>query len=73
MALDAKRRSLLTDAQFAVPGKRALPIENAKHVRMAWDMLSRTTGLSDGERSDARRRILARAKALGIDTSNWKD
>lgn len=73
MALDAKRRSLLTAEQFAVPDKRKLPIENAKHIRMAWDMLARTTGISGAERTEAKKRILARARAMHIDTSDWKD
>ncbi len=58
---------------FAVPGKRALPIHDAKHVRLAWDMIDRTEGLTPSERRAARRRILARAAKLGIDTNDWEN
>lgn len=66
------KRDALPESDFAVPGKRKLPIHDEKHVRMAWSMIEKTDGLSDAERSEARRRILARAKALGIDTSEWE-
>ncbi len=67
---DAERGALGAD-DFAVPGQRALPIPDAAHVKLAWDMVDRTAGLSARERDAARRRILARAKALGLDTAGW--
>jgi hypothetical protein len=72
MALSRKDRDALPADSFAVPGKRALPIHDASHVRMAWDMVSRTHGLSTEERKDARTRIIAKAKSLGIDTADWE-
>jgi len=71
MSLSKADRDALPESDFAVPGKRALPIHDAKHVRMAHDMLSRTKGLSSEEIAEARRRINQRAHALGIDTSGW--
>lgn len=71
MSLTKSERDALPADDFAVPGKRVLPIHDAKHVSMAWDMLTRTQGLSDGERGEARQRILTRAKSLGVDTANW--
>lgn len=69
-------RKNLTPDDYAVPGKEKMPIRNTpddvSHTKLAWDMVDRTKGLSDAERSEARRRILHRAKELGIDTSNWK-
>ncbi len=70
-ALTSDQRGDLADDDFAVPETRQLPIKDATHVKEAWDMVDRTHGLSDGQRASARRRILARAKALGIDTSGW--
>lgn len=70
--LDAAARDRLDADDFAVPGKRALPMPDARHVRLAWDMVDRTEGLSDAERAEARSRILARAKALGVDTGGWQ-
>lgn len=76
MALTTEQRNNLADDDFAVPGKRALPIRNTPndvdHTRMAWSMVDHTKGLSDTERAEARRRILHRAKELGLDTSKWE-
>lgn len=72
MALTKAQRDRLPGSDFAVPGKRALPIHDANHVRMAWNMVSDTKGLSDAERSSARDRILTRAHDLGISTADWR-
>lgn len=69
--LKTKARDALKADDFAVPGKRTLPIPDAAHVKLAWDMVDRTEGLSDTERAEARRRIRAKAKELGVDTSGW--
>lgn len=69
--LTKEARDKLPAEDFAVPGKRALPIHDAVHVRMAWDQIGRTKGLTDQERAEGRRRILERAKKLGLDTSEW--
>lgn len=72
MALTPEKRQALPDSDFAVPGKRALPMHDETHVRMGWNMIDRTKGLTDPEKSEARRRLLHRAKELGIDTSDWE-
>lgn len=69
--LDKAARDALPAEHFAVPGKRKLPINDATHTKLAWDMVDRTSGLSDEERSEARNHIRRRAKELGIDTSEW--
>lgn len=71
MALTKAERDALPADDFAVPGKRALPIHDERHVRLAHDMLERTKGLSDAEVAEARKRIGARAHELGLDTSDW--
>lgn len=71
MPLSKEDRDKLPDEHFAVPGKRKLPIPDATHTRLAWDMVDRTQGLTTEERSEARARIMRRAKELGIDTSEW--
>jgi hypothetical protein len=58
-------------SDWAVPGKKRLRMDDVKHVKLAWDMVSRTKGLTDEERATARRRILAKAHKLGMDTSGW--
>ena len=72
MSLTKKERDALPDSDFAVPGKRELPIHDEKHARLAWDMVDRTADLTDEERTEARERIRHRAKELGIDTEDWK-
>jgi hypothetical protein len=70
MMSETDRENLRAD-QFAVPGKRKLRIDDATHIKLAWDMVDRTDGLSDEERSHARKLILAAAKHHGVDTSGW--
>lgn len=70
-ALSTEERHELDADQFAVPGKRKLPIENAKHVREAWDLLDDTDGLTAEEKTEAKRRILAAAKKFDVDTTDW--
>jgi hypothetical protein len=72
MSLSKKERDALPDSDFAVPGKRELPMHDEKHLRLAWSQLSRTEGLTDAERTEARERINNRARELDIDTSKWK-
>jgi len=72
MALTTEQRNALPDSDFAVPGKRALPIHDKDHVKMAWSMLDHTKGLTESEKAEGKRRILNRAKELGIDTSDWE-
>jgi hypothetical protein len=69
--LTAEQRKNLKDGDFAVPGKRELPMHDERHVRLAWDMVDGTQGLTPAERKDARVRILHRAKELGVDTKEW--
>lgn len=58
-------------SDWAVPHKQKLRIDDAAHVKLAWDMVTRVKGLSEDERATARRRILAKAKKLGVSTDNW--
>lgn len=64
-------REAANSSDWAVPGKKKLRIDDAKHVKLAWDMVTRVKDLSDEELAQARRRILAKAKKLGVDTSKW--
>lgn len=69
--LSTQERDRLPSSAFAVPGKRALPMHNAHHAKLAWDMVDRTQGLSDGERAEARKRIKRRLHELGVDTGDY--
>ncbi len=69
MTLTKEQRDALPDADFAVPGRRQLPIHDRIHAKMSWEAVSTISGLSDEERREARALILARAPALGLDVS----
>jgi hypothetical protein len=70
--LHAAQRDSLDGGDFAVPGKRKLPIHDKTHALLAWRMVDRTGGLSDAERASARSAIKGRLKTFGIDTSNYE-
>lgn len=70
--LSTESRDDLKDDQFAVPSKRKLPIENEKHIKLAWDLLDDTDGLTEEEKSEARKRILNAARERDMDISDWK-
>jgi hypothetical protein len=71
VALTKEHRDSLPDDDFAVPETRDLPIHDQRHVRMAWSQVDRTGGLSQGQRTRARHRIIQRAHKMGIDTAGW--
>jgi hypothetical protein len=64
MSLSKKERDALPDSDFAVPGKRKLPINDKRHVKLAGAMLDRTEGLTPEEKKIARERIVRKAKSL---------
>lgn len=68
--LTTDSRNALDDSQFAVPGKRKLPIHDAKHVRAALSRFGQTKGLTDAERATAKTKIKAAAKKHGIEVSD---
>jgi hypothetical protein len=67
MSLSKKERDALPDSDFAVPGKRKLPINDARHTRLAASMLDRTDGLTEEEKTEALARIAYRAQEFNID------
>jgi len=70
--LTAEERDQMPPELFAWPAKKELPIRDPAHVELAWDMVDRTAGMTAAERREARSRILARARQLGMDTRNWQ-
>src|SRR6185312_5238825 len=70
--LDTEERDDLSGGEFAVPGKRKLPIHDAAHVRNAMARFNQTKGLSPGEKAAAKRAIIRKAKSLGIDTTGFE-
>jgi hypothetical protein len=60
---------------FAFPGRRAEPLENAAHVRNAVARFNQVEGVSDAERDEAWRRIQSAAKRFGVELheSSWRE
>ena len=67
-ALSREAREALPDDGFAVPDKRRVPINDARHVRMGWKQIGQANGLTEHERTQGRLRIVAKARELGINT-----
>lgn len=72
MALTPAQRAALPASDFAVPGKRLLPICDREHIKMAWNVIGETKNISDADISDGRMRILAKAVELGMENQEWK-
>lgn len=53
MALTKEQRDKLSTDDFAFPRTRQCPMHDATHVKMAWDMVDTTRGVTDEERRAA--------------------
>ena len=73
--LDADKRNAIDSRQFAFPKERKEPLENASHVRNAIARFNQVEGVSDAERDQAWKRILAAAKKFGVEVSetSWRE
>lgn len=73
--LDTDDREKLADRQYAFPKQRKEPIEDATHVRNAIARFDQVKDVSDAERDEAWKRILAAAKKFGVDVSerSWRE
>ena len=65
----------LADEEFAFPRERKEPLTDARHVRNAISRFDQVEGVSDAERDQAWKRILAAAKRYDIEVSesDWRD
>src|SRR5579872_3859638 len=65
----------LADQQFAFPNERKEPLTDARHVRNAIARFNQVEGVSDTERDQAWKRILAAAKKYDVEVSesSWRD
>ena len=73
MATD--RGNDLTDEDFAFPKERKEPLTDERHVRNAIARFDQVEGVSDAERDQAWKRIMAAAKRYDIEVSesDWRD
>jgi hypothetical protein len=73
--LDADDRNALDDRQYAFPGQRKEPIENAAHVRNAIARFDQVKDVTDAERDAAWKKITAAAKKFGVEVGeqDWRE
>ena len=73
--LDTSDRNALPAIEFAFQAQRKEPMEDASHVRSAVARFNQVTGVSDGERDFAWRRVLRAAKKYGVEVhdTSWRD
>jgi hypothetical protein len=73
--LDTTDKNNLPHAAFAFPEQRKEPLENASHVRNAIARFDQVTGVTDGERDEAWKRILAAGRTFRvvIHATDWRD
>jgi hypothetical protein len=73
--LSTAEQDRLPENEFAFPRERKEPLTDARHVRNAVARFDQVEGVSDAERDDAWRRILAAAKRYDVDVSerSWRD
>jgi len=73
--LSTADRDKLADQDYAFPEERKEPLTDARHVRNAIARFDQVEGVSDAERDQAWKRILAAAKRFDVEVSesDWRD
>jgi hypothetical protein len=73
--LSTAQEDRMADKEFAFPKERKEPLTDARHVRNAIARFDQVEGVSDAERDQAWKRILAAAKRYDVEVSesDWRD
>ena len=73
--MSTAEKDTLPDKEFAFPKQRKEPLTDARHVRNAVARFDQVEGVSDAERDQAWKRILAAAKRYDVDVSesSWRE
>jgi hypothetical protein len=73
--LSTAEKDELGSQEFAFPAERKEPLTDARHVRNAIARFDQVEGVSDKERDQAWKRILAAAKRYDVEVSesNWRE
>ena len=73
--LSTAEQDRLASSEFAFPKERKEPLTDARHVRNAIARFDQVEGVSDAERDQAWKRILAAAKRYDVEVSeaDWRD
>lgn len=74
-ALNEEQRDSLSKREFAFPKQRKEPIEDASHVRSAIARFKQVKDVTDEERDEAWKRILAAAKKFDVEVAekDWRE
>ncbi len=73
--MSTAEQNRLADQEFAFPQERKEPLTDARHVRNAIARFNQVEGVSDAERDEAWKRILAAAKRYDVEVSesSWRE
>ena len=73
--MSTAEKDRLDDSEFAFPKERKEPLSDARHVRNAISRFDQVEGVSDTERDQAWKRIVAAAKRYNVEVSadDWRD
>src|ERR1700742_1391826 len=73
--MSTAEKDQLADKEFAFPKERKEPLTDARHVRNAIARFDQVEGVSDAERDQAWKRIVAAAKKHDVDVSesSWRN
>ena len=73
--MSTAEKDRLEDSEFAFPKERKEPLSDARHVRNAISRFDQVEGVSDTERDQAWKRIVAAAKRYNVEVSadDWRD
>jgi hypothetical protein len=73
--LSTAEKDELGNQEFAFPKERKEPLTDARHVRNAIARFDQVEGVSDDERDQAWKRILAAAKRYDVEVSesDWRE
>jgi hypothetical protein len=73
--LDQEQRNDISNKQFAFPKERKEPLEDAAHVRTAIARFNQVEGVSEQEKDEAWKRILAAAKKFDVEVNekDWRE
>src|SRR5437588_9329917 len=73
--MSTAEKDKLADKDFAFPEERKEPLTDARHVRNAIARFDQVEGVTDAERDQAWKRIMAAAKRhdVKVSASDWRD
>jgi hypothetical protein len=73
--MSTAEKDALAEKEFAFPKERKEPLTDARHVRNAISRFDQVEEVSDAERDQAWKRILAAAKRYDVEVSeaDWRD